>query len=59
MTVSINCYLYLEKVTNRSKKKNQRVKNIPFSYTGIQEVNLLRKKKTPNITVLFLPQKQI
>lgn len=34
------------------------VKHSPFSYTGSQEVVVLRKKKTPTITVLSLPQKQ-
>lgn len=56
--VSINSYLYFVKAINRSKKK-QRGKDTSFSYTGIQEVDLSRKKKTPNILVLFLPQKQI
>lgn len=57
IAVSINSYIYLAKATNRSKKKQG--EGHPILLHRHLRSRLVKKEITPNITALFLPQKQI
>lgn len=60
VTNSNNCFQHLCALGCESYKQEQEKieKDTLFSHTGTQQVDVFTKKITPNITALFLAQKQ-